>query len=92
MTKSTDGSKSLADQESAIGFQEAKGYEMTDLKPDTGSPPWNIATFNQLPAGEVPDDLHLAEDGTPTPGGVNVFWKGSMYIAGAVKPAFAYRG
>lgn len=89
MTKSLNGSTPLASQESALKFQEAKGYELQTIAPDPASPPFNVATLKQLPTGNVPAALHLTAAALPA--GKTAFWTGQMYSDGQMKATFAYR-
>jgi hypothetical protein len=89
MTDTLDGSTTLADQESAIQFREAKGYRLKTLASDSENPPSNNATFDQLPIGERPNRLHLTVDALPS--GKTSVWDGKIYVEGVLTDAKAYR-
>lgn len=91
MNQIVDGSQDLPTQENAIRNFEANGFELTDLAPDNASPPDNIATFKQLPIGQLPKRLVLQDAATPVPPGKTVFWMGTIHVKSALKPALAFR-
>ncbi|MEK7674967.1 MAG: hypothetical protein AAB676_03915 [Verrucomicrobiota bacterium] len=89
MSETIDGSQPLADQESAIQFKEAKGYELTALAADETDPPMNTAEFKRLPIGQLPKRIHLTQG--PVPAGGKRVWSGNIYIDGNASDALAYR-
>jgi hypothetical protein len=89
MAESIDGKGTLAEQESAIQFKEAKGYRLKSLKSGKGQPPTNTASFDRLPIGEVPDLFTLALEAVPD--GEKEVWSGTIYVEGELKKAAAYR-
>jgi len=88
MNETIDGNQPLADQESAIQFKEAKGYELTALAADEDNPPMNVAEFKRLPGGR-PKRIHLTQD--PLPPGEQEVWAGRIYVEGTMSDVVAYR-
>lgn len=89
MSETIDGNMTLADQESAVQFKDAKGYQLQSLKAVGASPPTNEAEFEQLPDGQLPDLLKLVIGSVPV--GETEVWSGTIYIEGKQKKAAAYR-
>jgi len=88
MTETLDGSQSLADQESAIQFKEAKGYSLTALAGDESNPPMNNADFDRLDTGR-PKRIHVTSP--PLPQGKTQVCTGKIYVAGTLTDVIAYR-
>lgn len=90
MTETIDGSQTLADQQSAIQFNEAKGYALTALAADKDNPPINNADFDELPIGNHPKRIHLTD--RPLPTGKTQVCAGNIYVNGDLADVIAYRG
>lgn len=89
MAVTIDGSQTLADQESAIQFKEAKGYALKSLAADTANPPENDAEFDKLPIGNRPSRIHLTVGALPA--GKNKTCSGNIYVEGNLADVIAYR-
>ena len=89
MTETIDGSQTLAEQESAIQFKEAKGYALTALAADKDNPPLNNADFDQLPIGTRPKRIHLT--GGSLPAGKTQVCVGNIYVERNLADVIAYR-
>ena len=89
MPETINGSMTLAQQESAIQFKEAKGYKLNSFKADPKNPPTNNAEFDKLPIGGLPDLFQLVLGSVPE--GETQIWSGKIYVEAELKQAAAYR-
>jgi hypothetical protein len=89
MPETIDGSLTLAEQESAIQFKEAKGYQLKSFKAGKKQPATNEAEFVKLPIGELLDLFTLVLDLVPE--GEKEVWSGNIFVEGELKTAAAYR-
>ena len=87
MSETIDGSLTLAEQQSAIQFKEAKGYQLKTLKSGSKTPPTNEVEFDTLPIGQLPDLFTLVLDSVPD--GEDKVWSGKIFIKGQIRQAAA---
>jgi hypothetical protein len=85
-----DGTKSLADQESAIQIYEAAGYELLGFFADSDGDPVNELGFNDLPPGQHPSTANLVV-GSAIPAGKKLVCYGTIYVAGVLSQVSAFR-
>lgn len=76
---SLDGNMLLADQESAIRFVEAKGFEMLNIKKSIDGSITNIVMFRKLPIGMVLTKICFSLTAGHLPD-----WRGDIYVDGQV--------
>ncbi len=88
MPEYLDGNTPLADQESAIQFKEAKGFELVSLKASEDQGPANEVEFKRLPIGHRPKRIKLIEGESTEEG---VVWSGEIYVEGSKQKAYAKR-
>ena len=89
MRETIDGKQTLPDQESAIQFKEALGFELTAFAADETNPPLNNTDFNRLPIGQQPKPIHLTKG--PLPPGETEVWSGRIFMEGKLADARAFR-
>jgi hypothetical protein len=88
MPETIDGTMTLEDQESAIQFKEAKGYELKSLKAAAGNPPTNEAEFKKLD-DDLPDLFKLVQGAVPDD--KEEVWSGTIYVEGKKQKAAGFR-
>lgn len=89
MTETIDGSQKIEDQESAIQFKEAKGYNLKSIAADKANAPMNLAEFDQLQIGVRPKRIHLTLP--PMPTGKTPVCTGNIYVESKPADVVAYR-
>jgi hypothetical protein len=88
MNETIDGNQSLSEQESAIQFKEATGFELTALAADESNPPTNNASFKELPTGR-PKRIHLIRGSLPE--GETEVLSGNIFVDGNKTDVVAFR-
>jgi len=89
MNFSLDGTDSLADQESAIQFKEAQGYQLTTMYVSPDGPRTNVVECDELPPGQHPKRIHFTAG--PLPAGKVQVWAGKIYVSSALNDVIAFR-